>query len=389
MRYENLLVITNNFPDQYGKYPSNVFVKEQIIPLKHYFENIYVISPLANGIEYLRKRHYEDYSFDNVHIYFPKYYNFPLFYKYGRDFWIYFEYRSILKLIENKNIEFDLIHAHFTWPSGAVAIELKKRFNVPMVITEHTSRTFNNAVEKKIPQFIQSWKRSDAIIRVKKGDISRFNDVGISLGKVHHIPNGYNHITFVDLDMHTCRNELDLPLNKKIVLNVGNLYDLAKGHKYLIEAMSEVVKNRNDVLCLIVGGGKLEHKLDKQIKSAGLQDYVKLVGGKPHEEIPIWMNACDVFVLPSLRESFGVVQIEAMACGKPVVATYNGGSEEIITSEDYGLLCEPANLDELAEKILIALDKEWDCDKIREYAEQFTWESIAEEIIAVYKNIIQ
>ncbi|RLE45663.1 glycosyltransferase family 4 protein, partial [Candidatus Woesearchaeota archaeon] len=180
----------------------------------------------------------------------------------------------------------------------------------------------------------------------------------------------------------------NIPLNQTILLNVGGVYDEVKGGKYLIEAMQKVVKYRKDVLCTIVGGGKLKGKLERQIRKAGLEDHVKLVGGRPHDEIPIWMNACDLFVLPSLRESFGVVQIEAMACGKPVVATYNGGSEEIITSADYGLLCEPANPGELAEKILIALDKEWDCDKIWEYAEQFTWENITEEIVAVYKSVI-
>ncbi len=388
MRTKNLLVISNNYPDQYGKYPSDVFVKEQITFLKQFFKNVYVISPLANGIEYLRKRHYEDYSFDNVHVYFPKYYNFPLFYKHGRDLWGYFEQRAVFKLIKNEKIKFDIIHAHFTWPSGAVAIELKKWFNVPVVITEHTSRTFNNAVDKKIPQFIQSWEQSDAIIRVKKGDIPKFNDVGIPLNKVHHIPNGYNHRTFVDLDVHICRSKLGLPQKKKIVLNVGNLYDQAKGHKYLIEAMSDVVKHRKDVLCIIVGGGHLEHELEKQIKSAGLQNYVKLVGGKPHEEIPIWMNACDVFVLPSLMESFGVVQIEAMACGKPVVATYNGGSEEIIISEDYGLLCKTANSKELAENISIALDRAWDGNKIKTYAKQFTWTNVVKGVLEIYSNIL-
>lgn len=99
------------------------------------------------------------------------------------------------------------------------------------------------------------------------------------------------------------------------------------------------------------------------------------------------MNACDVFVLPSLAESFGIVQIEAMACGKPVVATYNTGSEEIITSEELGLLVEPANPKELGEKILIALDKEWDDERIRKYAEQFSWEKIAREIVKVYNTV--
>ncbi len=76
------------------------------------------------------------------------------------------------------------------------------------------------------------------------------------------------------------------------------------------------------------------------------------------------MNACDLFVLPSISESFGVVQIEALACGKPVVATRNGGSEEVITSDDYGLLVDPANPNELREKIIEAPDKDWDREKI-------------------------
>ena len=113
-----------------------------------------------------------------------------------------------------------------------------------------------------------------------------------------------------------------------------------------------------------------------------------LVGGKPHSEIPIWMNACDLFVLPSLTESFGVVQIEALACGKPVVATRNGGSEEILTSEEYGLLVEPADPKDLAEKILLALDREWDQEANLAYAEQFTWENIAKEIVDVYEKVL-
>jgi glycosyltransferase involved in cell wall biosynthesis len=113
-----------------------------------------------------------------------------------------------------------------------------------------------------------------------------------------------------------------------------------------------------------------------------------LAGGKPHDEIPLWMNACDVFVLPSVRESFGVVQIEAMACGKPVVATLNGGSEEVIISDDYGLLVEPGDPDDLAEKILVALDREWDREEILTYVERFMWENIAEETMGVYTQIL-
>ena len=119
-------------------------------------------------------------------------------------------------------------------------------------------------------------------------------------------------------------------------------------------------------------------------------DNIVLAGGnKPSKEIPLWMNACDVFVLPSLSESFGIVQIEAIACGKPVVATYNGGSEEVITNEKLGILVEPEDADGLAKAILKALDTKWDKNYILNYAEQFTWDKIAEKIREVCDEVLK
>jgi glycosyltransferase involved in cell wall biosynthesis len=132
----------------------------------------------------------------------------------------------------------------------------------------------------------------------------------------------------------------------------------------------------------------MRRKLEAQIQNLGLQDYIKLLGYVPNDKVTYWLNAADLFVLPSLSESFGVVQIEAMACGKPVVATKNGGSEEVIVSEEYGLLCESANSKDLAEKILIALDKDWDREKLLEYAQQFTWDKIAKETMKIYEGLL-
>ena len=99
------------------------------------------------------------------------------------------------------------------------------------------------------------------------------------------------------------------------------------------------------------------------------------------------MNACDVFVLPSLNEGNPTVMFECLGCGKPFIGTSVGGVPDVINSEAYGLLVEPANPKDLAEKILIGLDKEWDYKKIRGYAEQFTWEDTAKEIVKVYNTV--
>ena len=90
-----------------------------------------------------------------------------------------------------------------------------------------------------------------------------------------------------------------------------------------------------------------------------------------------------------MSEGNPTVMFEALGVGLPFVGTAVGGVPEIITSEDYGLLCPPADPECLAEKILIALEKEWDREKIRKYAEQFTWEEIAKRVINIYLKYLK
>jgi len=148
------------------------------------------------------------------------------------------------------------------------------------------------------------------------------------------------------------------------------------------------VKQRIDILCIIVGSGQLKRELEKLIKELNLQDYVKLVGAKPHEEIPLWMNACDVFTLPSIAEGFPTVLPEVLACRKPVVATKVGGIPEII-NKDVGILVEPRNPKQLKETLNEALEKEWDSQKIVEYSKRFSWDKISKEIMDVYSEVLK
>jgi teichuronic acid biosynthesis glycosyltransferase TuaC len=294
------------------------------------------------------------------------------------------------RVLRDNKIEFDLIHAHFIWPWGYIGVKLKeKKFEVPVIITGHGYDVYdlpfrNNRYFEMVREILNSANR---IITVSHSNFKFIKKLEIKT-KTEVIPNGFNSKLFYPIDSRNCKEVLGLPVNKRIILTVGHLRKV-KGHEYLIEAMKKIVKKRGDILCIIVGDGSLRGKLEKQIKKLNLGDYVKLVGAKPHDEIPYWMNACDIFVLPSLSEGNPTVMFEVLACGKPFVGTKVGGIPEIITSEDYGLLCEPANPEDLAENILVALEKEWDSEKIRKYAEQFSWENIAKKIVGVYEEVLE
>jgi glycosyltransferase involved in cell wall biosynthesis len=292
-------------------------------------------------------------------------------------------------LIKERGTKFDLIHAHFTWSAGYAGARLKEEYDVPFVVTGHGYDIYS------LPFKDDEWRAkieyvlntADHIITVSQSNLACIQKLDVST-PVTVIPNGFRSDLFYPRDPLKCRKALNLPLDKKILLTVGNL-EPVKGQRYLVEAVQRIIRERKNILCVIVGAGKVRTALERQIRSLGLEGYVLLVGGKPHDEIPLWMNACDLFVLPSLRESFGVVQIEAMACGKPVVATRNGGSEEVVISDKYGLLVEPVDPDGLAEKILVALDREWDREAILAYAERFTWENIVKEITTIYQGVLE
>ncbi len=406
MKEWNLLIITGWFPSK-GTSFSSPFVYSQVLELSKHFRNVHVISITPYIPKVFRKKiilerlgmknrwhqdiyseHYaEDYVMGNISVHYVRYAIPP-----KSIFRALFQRRTvkkIKKLIDSKHIDFSIMHAHFLWPSGYIAASLKNYYRGPVVVTGHGSDVY------VLPFKSSSWRRriehtlngADAIITVGKKNMEiMVSKLGVPREKVHVIPNGYDSEIFRPLDKKSARKALNIPDDKKVILTVGNLLPV-KGHKYLIEAINRVKSDRNDILCIIVGSGPLEEELKKQIHSLGLEGEIKMVGGRPYDEIPLWMNACDVFVLPSMRESFGVVQIEAMACGKPVVATINGGSEEIISDERVGLLVTAGDSEELAEGIENGLDTEWDGEYIRKFAEKYSWANVIGEIINTYKKL--
>jgi glycosyltransferase involved in cell wall biosynthesis len=296
-------------------------------------------------------------------------------------------YRAAKKEIMKNKLDFDIVHSHFLWPQGYAGARIKEEYGVPFVVTAHGYDIYDlpfkdEAWKKKIEDVLNT---ADHIITVSQRNLSCIKKLNTSTS-VTLIPNGFRHDLFFPRDASACRKVLNLPQDKKIILTVG-IFDPIKGHKYLIEAMHTIISERKDVLCLIVGGGGLRTVLERQIHALGLEDHVRLVDRKPHDEIPLWMNACDLFVLPSLDEGNPIVMFEALGCGKPFVGTRVGGVPEVVISDTYGLLVEPSDTEDLAKKILIALDRTWDRDAILRYGDHFTWDEISKEILKVYHSV--
>lgn len=301
----------------------------------------------------------------------------------------YLAAKSCINSLSRNKTDFGLIHAHFV-ENGFIGTAIKGLFGKPLVVTAHGGDVWHLPFKDKWSRDLTRYvlHETDQIITVSQSNRDKLLSLGVSTKKLHVIPNGYNGRLFRPLSSFKARKSLGLPLSKKILISVGNLVD-AKGHAYLIDAMRIVLKKQKDAILVIVGSGSLKEGLQKKTKALGLDDKIFFAGPKRHEEIPEWINAGDIFVLPSLNEGFPTVIPEALACGKPVVATDVGGVREALRSRDVGLLVEPKNVNSLACGILEGLRKEWYSEAICAYAERYAWNRLIPNIISVYEKALQ
>jgi glycosyltransferase involved in cell wall biosynthesis len=174
----------------------------------------------------------------------------------------------------------------------------------------------------------------------------------------------------------------------KILVYASRL-DEKKGLSYLLTAFKNVLCNESHCLLVLIGCGPYRKHLEQKVIDLGLQDRVVFTGFRPHTEIVKWMSACDLVVHPSLSEGSPLPVYEALACGKPIIASRIGGIPELIISGDYGLLVPPADSEALRTALLSGFRKEWDRERIRNHAEQFTWAHVADQLFSYYNEVLQ
>lgn len=297
--------------------------------------------------------------------------------------------RTVLYYIKSffiiREINPDIVHVQtiFLALSGLLA---KKFLHKPYIVygrgsDVYFSWRFKNLISKPI------LKNADAVIALT-GDMKR-EIQSICNRDVFVIPNGIDLERFENLSKEDLRSKLEIK-EENIILFVGTLRPV-KGMKYLIEAMKTITdKNKNSRL-FIVGDGEERKCLENLVRTLNIERYVTFIGKIPNDEIPKYMAASDVFVLPSLSEGFPVTVVEAMASGLPIVATTVRGLPEIIENDENGFLVEPKNPKRIAEKVLLLLEdnelRKRISGKNKEQSKSFSWDNTVDSLEKIYKQI--
>jgi teichuronic acid biosynthesis glycosyltransferase TuaC len=290
-----------------------------------------------------------------------------------------------------RDFPIDLIHAHTVYPDGFGAVMLGRALRKPTVITAHGGDVTVH-LRRGLVRRLGRWALSNAdhVIAVSsslKGSLVLAH--GIEAEKVTVIPNGVDATRFAPAPRSEARARLGLHAEGSKLLCVGAIAE-SKGIAYLLRATHRLRHTSAWPLELIlVGEGEYEKATRALVAKLDTAGAVTFAGKRPNDEIPLWMNACDLLVLPSLSEGFGVVLAEAMACGKPVVATTCGGPEDIVTPQT-GMLVPPADDIALSEALLEVLTdgERFHPQTIREHAlETYSYERVTSRIMEVYAAI--
>jgi glycosyltransferase involved in cell wall biosynthesis len=397
-------ILTTSFPRFKGD-SAGTFIYSLVSVLSQKGIHIEVVAPHDPGTHFVE-------HWGNIHVHrFP--YFFPLNYQRlcYRDgllnnlrnsrlaavqspFFILAEFLFLLWILNKKKI--DLVHAHWSLPQGFLGLLAKYVLKIPCVTTLHGSDVFG----LRHPIF-----RSLNKLAISRADFCTANSLATAkmaqrisaCENLAIVPMGVDPNRFqkaVEID----RLKKELKLDGEIILSVGRLVDL-KGTDYLIKALPEVLMRFPGAKALIIGSGPQKNLLLKLAKDLHIEENMLFIDQIAHTELIKYYSVADVFVLPAIAndkgetEGFGVVLVEAMACGLPVIGSDIGGIPDIIKNGETGLLVRQKDPQDLGNQLIRLLTdadlKEKLVRNARKLVEaQFSWEVVAERFIEIYRDVL-
>jgi D-inositol-3-phosphate glycosyltransferase len=317
---------------------------------------------------------------------------------------------NLKKYLKKQKSQYDIVYSNY-WMSGLLGETIKNRFSIPLVHTYHTlafmKTNGNSHLYSEHTKRIKSEKKlsyaSDGIISFSNKEKEFLErEYKISPKKVRLIYPGVNNGLFDYSVSKKILRQIDYRDNEIILLYVGRI-DPVKGLAVLIKAINELKDKSKDLYnklrLIIIGGGKPESdfktnkeyiRMNSLINEKGLEKKIKFLGSKRNDHLYRYYSVADAVVIPSISESFGLVALEALACGTPVIGSQTGGIVSIIKEGKNGFSFKPndhISLSWCLEKFCINRSSIWSRDKIRgNVIADFSWKKTAMEMYAFFKE---
>jgi D-inositol-3-phosphate glycosyltransferase len=321
--------------------------------------------------------------------------------------------KGVKDFAESKELDYDLIHCHY-WLSGLAGLALREAWNLPFVQMFHTlaimkDRVARSAEEEASDLRLESEARllrlADRVVAATPAEVAQIQWLyREDTSRVVVIPPGIDTSHFYPIPEDEAKEFIGVPCHDRMILFVGRIEPL-KGIDTLIEAVG--ILHQEKVLekhpfCLAVIGGDPQasreqmsaemERLHSMRKSLGILDLITFLGKRDQDTLPYYYSAAEVVVVPSHYESFGLVALEAMACGTPVVASETGGLAFLVKDGETGFHVPAADPEALAEKLrLIIQDDELRAhlgQQAAEYAQGYSWSMVIEQVVDLYRSLV-
>jgi D-inositol-3-phosphate glycosyltransferase len=313
----------------------------------------------------------------------------------------------VQSFIAKEGLQYDCLHSHY-WVSGWVALRLQQSLQVPVVHMSHTlgypkNSAVQQAWEREPPTRLQVeyevLKHSDLLVAESQASKDHMvMDYGVDPVRIEIVPCGVDISIFRPQDRQQARRRLGLP-EGPILLFIGRLQPL-KGIDTLLRCTRVVRRRHDDIKVLIVGGGvdsddpherQERERLHTLVRQLDLARHVQFIDAQPQEQLAYYYAASDVLVMPSHYESFGMVVLEAMACGTPVVASHVGGLASTVLPGQTGFLAPVGNVQAFARSVeqLISTPELWQSMSKAAHlrAQAYTWPRIMKRTLQLYRGL--
>ena len=323
---------------------------------------------------------------NNIDVRHPRYVTVPKLGMTLAPFLLALGARSALREVQREGFDFDVIDAHYYYPDGVAAAMLARWFGKPLVVTARGTDV-NLIPDYRLPRLLIQWaaRQARASVGVSAALVERMRDLAIDPARLHLMRNGVDPLRFHPQPQAQMRAELGLT-GSPIVLAVGNLHE-HKGQHLTIAALAHLRVGHPQARLVIVGDGPDGPALRAQAAALGLAEQVHFAGLVPNAELARWYSAADVLVLGSSREGWPNVLLEAMACGTPVVATAVGGIPEVVQDAAIGRLVAQREPAAFAAAIADLLASRPDRQRVRAYAEGFSWDRTSQDQIKLFESL--